>query len=161
MRAILAGIAIMVIGIGAVSYMQLGVPEPARTAAILEPGETVTLESVLDGLDTGFVRVTLDAPRDSVRVDVLSPTGSELYSSVLSTQQSVDYFVIDQDGAYTVRATLESAQSSLISVEIGQTASTATMYPAIVLIAGVIITIASLCIRFARYITAQPDENTL
>lgn len=151
----------MVCGLGIVSYVQLGVPEPARLSAILEPGQTVNLESAMSGPDTAFMKITLDALGASANVTVLSPTGSELYTKLLSTKQTVDYFEIERDGIYTLDVMLVSAQPSLISLETGQSLSYETMYPAIVLLAGIVIIIISLCVMLTRYITAQPDENTL
>lgn len=161
MRLILIGIALMACGIGLVSLVQIGVDEMAKIDAVLEPGQSMKLESALQGPDTGVLRITLDTPRASAQVSVISPTGQTIYDNVHSTRQAVDYYEIGPDGVYTMNVMLVSAQPSIISAEFGQGGSSETMYPAIILVSGIVIIVLSLCVRLVRYITAQPDENTL
>ena len=159
--ALLVGVIIAVAGAAGVSYVQLGIPDPVRVGMILESGETMELEGILDAPDVGFFGIVLEEPRAAAQVIIVSPAGAELVDEIVYTRQSVDYFDLDGDGTYTLRATLVSARDSHVSAELGQVASAETMYPAAVLVAGVVVIVGALCVRFARYITAQPDENTL
>ena len=158
---IAAGIIAMAAGAAGVAYVQLGVPDPARITELLQPGQSVELQSVLSGPDTGFFSVVLEAPRAAARILIVSPTGEELAGGVYSTIKSVDYFMLDKNGTHTIRATLVSSQATPVSLELGQMGSAQTMYPAVVLVAGVVIIVVALCVMLVRYITAQPDENTL
>ena len=159
-KMFLLGVVILASGIVGVSYVQLENGDSGQVYVILESGESVSLESVLESPDTGFLRVALGSIKTDVHITVLSPTGTELYNRMISTKQSVDYFPIEHDGTYTLLLTLVSANSSSISAELGQINSAITIYPAIVLIIGVIMLVVLSCIWFLRYITAQPDENT-
>ena len=162
MRALLyAGLGIMAIGIIGVAIVQTGAGEPTLGSFPLGQGRHAEMRAHLEAPDTAFLGVKLDSPLTAARITVISPTGDELFDDVVSTMSSVDYFMVTRSGEHTVRATLASAVPSTVSLEVGQTSSAQTMYPAATLVIGVIAVIAWSCVAIVRYITAQPDENTL
>ena len=162
MRLLLyAGLAMMAAGVAGVAVVQAGTGEPASMSAALEPGRHVEMRAHLEAPDTAFIGVTLDSPRTEARITVVSPAGAQVYERVISTVRSMDYFMAERAGEHTVRATLVSPAPSDVSVEVGQTRSAQTMYPAAVLVAGVIAVVAWSCVAIVRYITAQPDRKTL
>ena len=160
-RLAILAVALAAAGAAGTVVVQQGAGEPSHAEWRLEPGRHAEMAARLEGPDTAYVIVGLEAPRASVRVSVTAPGGEEAYSKTLSTKRSVDYFMVEGPGAHAVRVELVSPSPSEVTVEVGQTLSAGTMWPAIVLVAGVALGAACAVAAVVRYITAQPDEKTL
>ncbi|MDD9808512.1 MAG: hypothetical protein OXU86_03880 [Thaumarchaeota archaeon] len=160
-RLAILAVALAAAGAAGTAMVQQGAGEPSRAEWLLEQGRPGEMAASLEGPDTAYVIVGLEAPRATARVSVTAPGGEEAYSGTLSTRMSVDYFMVEGPGVHEVRVELVSPSPSEVTVEVGQTLSAGTMWPAIILVAGVALGAVCAVAAIVRYITAQPDEKTL
>lgn len=154
------GLVVTVVGMGISACLFLDAGKTGWSFS-LDAAQTESAEMILPGRDIGFFRVYApDFVRGSaVFVQVLDPSGNVIADKKIQTKMAINYFDVDEGGAYTVRATNLSQDPSYLEIEFGGTNARQVAYPGVAILAGVVLIVVSAYNKLKSYITAQPDEN--
>ena len=154
------GLLVVITAIGISAYFFLDA-EKIHESFILDMTQTKSATKSLTSQDIGFYKVyTPDFKRDdTIFVQVLDPSGNIIADKKIKTKMAINYFDINQDGTYTVKATNLSENIINFEIEFGQTNSSQILYPGIAIFVGMILVIISTYRKLKNYNIAQPDEN--
>ncbi len=147
------GVLFTISGISASAYFFVDAEKTSEPFA-LDTAQTKSIKKVLSSQDIGFFKTyTPDFEGGAVFVQIADQYGNIIADKKIQTKMAINYFDIDKSGTYTVKATNLSQNSIYFELEFGQTNSQQIMYPAIVIVAGMILVIVS-SYRKLQYSTA-------
>jgi len=111
------------------------------------------------GFGIGYYKIFIpEFSGDGVFVQILDPKNNVISEKVIETKMSVNYFDFSQ-GEYTVKISNLSNKKISLEIEFGDTDSENMTFPAVMVIVGVVIILASVYIKMKNYKMAQPDEK--
>lgn len=125
----------------------------------LGPSETGAVEVFLDG--TGYRQVHMPGfAGQALLVRVADPSGNLISDGIVQTRMAVDYFEAGEAGPHSVIVTNVSDEPASVELAVGSADAARLAWPGAAAAAGAALMAAWGCLRAARYITAQPDENS-
>jgi len=95
---------------------------------------------------------------DGVFVQILDSKNNIISEKMIETKMSVNYFDFDQ-GQHTVKVSNLSNEKISLEIEFGNTDAENMTFPAVTVLSGIIIVLASIYIKMKNYKIAQPDEK--
>ncbi len=153
------GLAVTVMGIGVTAFLFAGAQKTTESF-ILDIAQTGSSEQYLEAGDIGFFRVySPNFGGEPIFVQVIDPGENIIADKKVETRMAINYFDIEQDGVFSVKATNLSSNAVYFEVEYGQTGAEKLRYPGIMILAGVILVVVASYRRLRDYSMAQPDEN--
>ena len=88
-------------------------------------------------------------------------SNDELLEILSQTRMAVDYFEAAEAGPHSVIVTNVSDEPASVELAVGSADAARLAWPGAASAAGAALMAAWGCLRAARYITAQPDENSM
>lgn len=156
-RVFKIGLAIMAVGSVWMSVLFL-YGDSVQHEVALGVQQSGSFEVDLDHDGLVFYSVGLADIGDLVFVQIIDSDNNIIEDRRIETRLVVNYFEIDDD-THTVRITNIGDGSTVVSVLVGSLDVDNITYPGVVIVAGLVMVVASSYFMLNRYRTAQPDEK--
>ncbi|MDE1766219.1 MAG: hypothetical protein KGI27_08115 [Thaumarchaeota archaeon] len=111
----------------------------------------------LHGGGIGFYEIYSNQYNNSILVKVLDSHGNYLGMKTITNKETVNYFVFDHTGEYTLELTNLSSNPVQLAVEFGDTRYQEFGIPASMVLVGACLLLLAGYVRLKNYITAQPE----
>jgi len=122
--------------------------------------ETTTIDLYLANNGLGFYVITIpEYAKHVLFVQILDPHGNVIADKKIETKMSVNYFRFSDTGKYTMEITNLSEIPVSIEVNLGDTAASQLLVPAIIAFFGAVVIVYSGYRKLKNQSTAQPEEN--
>ncbi|MGI0047533.1 MAG: hypothetical protein ACREBB_10175 [Nitrosotalea sp.] len=111
----------------------------------------------LQGSGIGFYEISSNQYNNSILVKILGTNGDYLGMKTITNKETVNYFVFDHTGEYTLELTNLSANPVQLSVEFGDTRYQEFSIPSSMILIGACLLVLAGYMRLRSYIIAQPE----
>lgn len=111
----------------------------------------------LQGSGIGFYEISSNQYNNSILVKVFGTNGDYLGMKTITNKETVNYFVFDHTGEYTLELTNLSVNPVQLTVEFGDTKYQEFAIPSSMILVGSCLLVLAGYMRLRGYIIAQPE----
>ena len=119
--------------------------------------DSVSMPLVLYGNGIGFYEISSNQYNNSILVKVLDSNGNYLDMKTITNKETVNYFVFQHTGKFTLELTNLSSNPVQLTVEFGDTKYQEFLIPSLMIFIGGCLLMFAGYRRLRSYITAQPE----
>jgi len=123
----------------------------------LDKMSSVSMSLPLDGKGIGFYKIFSDQYNNSILVKILDMHGNYLDMKTITNKETVNYFIFDRTGEYTLELTNLSTNPVQLTVEFGDTRYQGFGISSSIVLVGVCLLILVGYMKLKNHITAQPE----
>lgn len=123
----------------------------------IDKTDSASMVLSLHGSGIGFYEIYSNQYDNSILVKVLDSHENYLGMKTVTNKETVNYFVFDRTGEYTLELTNLSSNPVQLAVEFGDTRYQEVSIPATMVLAGACLLVLAGYVRLKNYITAQPE----
>lgn len=123
----------------------------------LDKSDSASIPLVLYGNGIGFYEISSNQYNNSILAKVLNSNGNYLNMRTITNKETVNYFVFQHTGKFTLELTNLSANPVQLTVEFGDTKYQEFLIPSLMIFVGVCLLIFTGYMKLRNYITAQPE----
>ena len=132
--------------------------EKTQDTILLRQSDSFGTELEFTGTGIGFYRIHMpEFSGEEIFVQIRDGKSNVIGEERVQTRMSVGYF--DYNGTYAIKVTNLSENQISMQVEFGSTNSQRMVLPGILILVGVVTTVAISYFRLKNYKMAHPDEN--
>ncbi|MGB9003058.1 MAG: hypothetical protein WCC52_04560 [Nitrosotalea sp.] len=119
--------------------------------------DSVSMPLVLYGDGIGFYEISSNQYNNSILVKILDSNGNYLDMKTITNKETVNYFVFEHTGEFTLELTNLSSNPVQLTVEFGDTKYQEFLIPSLMIFIGTCLLMFVGYRRLRSYITAQPE----
>lgn len=123
----------------------------------LDKLDSANIPLVLYGNGIGFYEISSNQYNNSILVKVLDSNGNYLNMKTITNKETVNYFVFQHTGKFTLELTNLSANSVQLTVEFGDTKYQEFLIPSLMILVGACLLMFTGYTKLRNYMTAQPE----
>lgn len=123
----------------------------------LDKLDSANIPLVLYGNGIGFYEISSNQYNNSILVKVLDSNGNYLNMRTITNKETVNYFVFQHTGKFTLELTNLSANSVQLTVEFGDTKYQEFLIPSLMILVGACLLMFTGYTKLRNYMTAQPE----
>lgn len=123
----------------------------------LDKISSVTMSLSLHGSGIGFYKISSNQYNNSILVKVLDTHGNYLTMKTITNKETVNYFIFDHTGEYTLELANLSTNPVQLTVEFGDTKYQGFAISSSMVLIGTCLLVLIGYLRLKSYITAQPE----
>ena len=123
----------------------------------LDKLDSANIPLVLYGNGIGFYEISSNQYNNSILVKVLDSNGNYLNMRTITNKETVNYFIFQHTGEFTLELTNLSANPVQLTVEFGDTKYQKFLIPSLMIFVGVCLLMFTGYMKLRNYITAQPE----
>ncbi|MDE1767568.1 MAG: hypothetical protein KGI27_15040 [Thaumarchaeota archaeon] len=123
----------------------------------LDKLDSANMPLVLYGNGIGFYEISSNHYNNSILVKVLDSNGNYLNMRTITNKETVNYFVFQHTGRFTLELTNLSAKSVQLTVEFGDTKYQEFLIPSLMIFIGACLLMFTGYTKLRNYMTAQPE----
>lgn len=123
----------------------------------LDKSDSASIPLVLYGNGIGFYEISSNQYNNSILAKVLNSNGNYLNMRTITNKETVNYFVFQHTGKFTLELTNLSANPVQLTVEFGDTKYQEFLIPSLMIFVGVCLLMFTGYMKLRNYITAQPE----
>lgn len=119
--------------------------------------DSVSMPLLLYGDGIGFYEISSNQYNNSILVKILDSNGNYLDLKTITNKETVNYFVFEHTGEFTLELTNLSSNPVQLTVEFGDTRYQEFLIPSLMIFIGACLLMFTGYRRLKSYITAQPE----
>lgn len=119
--------------------------------------DSVSMPLLLYGDGIGFYEISSNQYNNSILVKILDSNGNYLDLKTITNKETVNYFVFEHTGKFTLELTNLSSNPVQLTVEFGDTRYQEFLIPSLMIFVGACLLMFTGYRRLRSYITAQPE----
>jgi hypothetical protein len=123
----------------------------------LDKSDSVSMPLVFYGVGIGFYEISSNQYNNSILAKVLDSNGNYLDMKIITNKETVNYFIFQHTGKFTLELTNLSANPVQLTVEFGDTKYQEFLIPSLMIFTGACLLMFVGYRRLKSYITAQPE----
>ncbi len=117
----------------------------------------VTMSLPFDGSGIGFYEIFSNQYNNSILVKVLDAHGNYIAMKTITNKETVNYFIFDHTGQYTLELTNLSSNPVQLTVEFGDTKYQGFGISSSIVLVGTCLLVLAGYLRLKSYISAHPE----
>ena len=119
--------------------------------------DSVSMQMALYGNGIGFYKISSNQYNNSILVKIVDSNGNYLDMKTITNKETVNYFVFQHTGKFTLELMNLSANPVQLTVEFGDTKYQEFLIPSLMIFGGACLLMFAGYKRLRSYITAQPE----